>query len=231
MMASPLSILAATIRLHTGRTTRNQASRPLSWCTASPRRPYFTNADRMRQDDPYAVLGLTYGDGCTVAEIKAAFREKAKQLHPDANNGSARARSNGSIKSAQQEFQNVLKAYETLTKIHTNLPGLDASKDDEWKTAVWRRSDRIAVNRTDVAGVKRVRPLPSPNNKHRTTYVLGHPQRGGVVSTRQGEYLEQDNSGGNKSNNSTISSSVGRGQSKWVTRPKTYTPWNKNDKV
>jgi len=190
-------------------------------------RTYFTNADRLQQQDPYAVLGLRYGDGATVSEIKAAFRAKAAALHPDVN---------PTPKTAVQEFQAVLKAYETLTKIHTNLPGLDADKDDEWKMAVWRKGDQIAVNRTDVAGVAKRRPLPSvadgPQNngkKRRRShmYVLGHPQQTGVVR-RGGEFLGNATTTADK--NQVVSSSVGRGGSKWVTRPATYTPWNNNNK-
>ena len=186
-------------------------------------RGYFTDADRVRREDPYDVLGLSYGDGCTLTAIKQAFRTKAKQLHPDIQNN------NTSMKAAHQEFQRVLKAYETLTKIHNQLPGLDASKDDEWRTSIYRRGDRIAMERTDVAGVKRVRPVPSPNHPNgiqRRAYVLGHPQRGGIVTTTsRGEYLEQAN--GPSVNKNIRTSSVGRGQNKWVTRRTVYTPWNK----
>ena len=183
-------------------------------------RGYFTNADRIKREDPYAVLGLRYGDGATVSEIKAAFRAKAAALHPDVN----------PTPKAVQEFQAVLQAYETLTKIHTNLPGLDADKDDEWKMAVWRKSDQIAVNRTDVAGVAKQRPLPSvadvqQNGKKRShMYVLGHPQQTGVVR-RGGEFLGDPTA----AEKNKVSSSVGRGGSKWVTRPATYTPWKNNN--
>jgi len=187
-----------------------------SYCS----RNYFTNGDRLRQEDPYAVLGLQYGDGCTVTEIKTAFRQKAAQFHPDVHSCPQEK------KKAAQQFQRVLQAYQTLTKIHTQLPGLDASKDFEWKTAVWRTADRIATNRTDVAGMAKRRPIAfvalQHQHQHRQyQYTLGHPQHGGV--RRSGEYL-----GDIDITKPKIASSVGRGQSKWVTKPATYKPWNGN---
>jgi len=184
----------------------------------SSTRNYFTNGDRLRQEDPYAVLGLQYGDGCTVTEIKTAFRQKAAQFHPDV------VQDNQQKKHAAQQFQRVLQAYQTLTEIHTQLPGLDASKDFEWKTAVWRQADRIAIHRTDVAGTAKRRPIASValhQQQQQYKYTLGHPQHGGV--RRSGEYLGSSNSTDSKPK---IASSVGRGQSKWVTKPATYKPWN-----
>ena len=40
-------------------------------------------------DDPYRVLGLT--PGATDEEVKRAYRQRAKQYHPDMNPGDAYA--------------------------------------------------------------------------------------------------------------------------------------------
>ena len=49
------------------------------------RRNYYTNADQVKKNDPYAILGLSYGDGATSQEIREAFRKQAAILHPDVN--------------------------------------------------------------------------------------------------------------------------------------------------
>lgn len=77
--------------------------------------------------------------------------------------------------------------------------------------------DRIAMNRNDVAGIARKRPQPPAETAMRNKgALLGHPS--GTGTFQRGEYL-----GDGKQ--ATISSSVGRGQSKWVT-PKEYVPWD-----
>ena len=53
--------------------------------------------------DPYEVLGV--GPGASNADIKAAYRKLAKELHPDARGGSPRL---------QSRFQEVTAAYNQL---------------------------------------------------------------------------------------------------------------------
>lgn len=53
----------------------------------------------------YEVLGVKHG--CSEEEIKAAFREKAKALHPDVNADDPKA---------QEKFQAVQEAYSVLGK-------------------------------------------------------------------------------------------------------------------
>ena len=53
--------------------------------------------------DAYAVMGVEFGS--SLADITAAFRHKAKQLHPDANNGD---------RSAEPELRRMLEAYQFL---------------------------------------------------------------------------------------------------------------------
>lgn len=178
---------------------------------------YFTNANNVNNDDPYYVLGLQWGDGATTKEIQLAYRKQASKLHPDVNK----------IDSpiiALRKFQNLQKAYEKLMKIHTNLPGIDTLKDDEWRFSVWRNSDRIAIDRTDVAGIKRKRPaMPAKRTENFGGATLGHPDGRGRNNNIRGEYLEDGN-------NKLPTSSVGRGLNKWVTKSVEFIPWNKDKK-
>lgn len=175
-------------------------------------RSYFTNTDAMNRDDPYHQLGLQWGDGATTAEIKAAFKKKAAQLHPDVNKTDSPAK-------AQRKFQELLKAYQTLLGLHDNLAGASTEKDEEWKFSIWRKGDQIALDRTDVAGMKRQRPQPAAKQSEHPKFVLGHPGGGGASTRRpRGEFL---------GDGQTKSSSVGRGLNKWVRR-KEFQPWNGN---
>jgi hypothetical protein len=53
--------------------------------------------------DAYAVMGVEFGS--SLSEVTAAFRIKAKQLHPDANNGD---------RSSEPELRRMLEAYQFL---------------------------------------------------------------------------------------------------------------------
>ena len=168
------------------------------------RRFYFTNGKKKKKNDPYSILGLQWGDGATSADIKAAFRQKARELHPDVN-------TTDTPEQAIQKFQKLQKAYESLMKSVTGDDNLDM---EEWRVAIWRQSDRIAIDRTDVAGVLRKRPVQPASTK---VYAreLGHPDGRGAGTTTRGEYLGD----GGKS------STVGTGRNKWV-KPKEFKPWN-----
>jgi len=182
---------------------------------------FYTNTDTVKRDDPYHHLGLRWGDGATTAEIREAYRRRAAQLHPDVNQHDPPA-------VALRKFQDLQKAYQTLMKVHSHVSGVSAEKDDEWRFSVWRNGDRIALDRTDVAGVLRKRPAPPAETedtslaRRRGGALLGHPSgRGSFV---RGEYLEDGSAGKPRS------SSVGRGLNKWV-KPKEFVPWDGKTRV
>lgn len=53
--------------------------------------------------DAYAIMGVEFGS--SLADVTAAFRHKAKQLHPDANQGD---------RSSEPELRRMLEAYQFL---------------------------------------------------------------------------------------------------------------------
>ncbi|OQW33570.1 MAG: hypothetical protein A4E19_04080 [Nitrospira sp. SG-bin1] len=53
--------------------------------------------------DAYAIMGVEFGS--SLADVTTAFRSKAKQLHPDANNGD---------RSSEPELRRMLDAYQFL---------------------------------------------------------------------------------------------------------------------
>jgi hypothetical protein len=177
-------------------------------------RSYFTNGDRVKREDPYAVLGLQWGDGATTSEIKAAYKKKAAQLHPDVNRED---------KNSHEKFQDLQKAYQTIMKLSENINA--AENIDEWRWAIWNKGDRIAVDRTDVAGVAKKRPVQPASTKI-SPGLLGHPDGRGTVQRRssRAEYLG-DGSSNDGGTTTRVASSVGTGLNKWVT-PKAFVPWN-----
>mmetsp|Transcript_9938 Transcript_9938/g.13907 ORF Transcript_9938/g.13907 Transcript_9938/m.13907 type:complete len:239 (-) Transcript_9938:104-820(-) len=179
---------------------------------------YFTNTDRMKENDPYATLGLQWG--ATTTEIKSAYRTLASKYHPDVNTTDEPS---VSIK----KFQNIKKAYEALM----NVKGAPHRHDlkEEWSFSVWRNSDIIAQERTDVAGLKRKRPAKPAESMRKGSQwgvaALGHPDGGGNAP-RRGEYLGDGGGGGG--GRSSGANTVGTGRNKWV-KPKEFKPWNPND--
>lgn len=171
-----------------------------SWRIA--RRSYYTNGSVTKSNDPFAILGLEWGGAASSADIKVAFRRKAQLLHPDVNK-------TDSPEQAIQKFQKLQKAYETLMKSVTGQDNLDL---EEWRVAIWRQGDRIALDRDDVAGVKRKRPIQPASTKIYGR-ELGHP--GGMGNKVKGEYLGEGKR----------ASSVGTGRSKWV-QPREFKPWD-----
>lgn len=176
---------------------------------------YFTNTDVMKGADPYAQLGLTWG--ATTTEIKEAYIMKARTLHPDVNKEDP-------PEQALKKFQAVQKAYQQLMDVK-GAPHRD-DLVEEWSFAVWRNSDILAQDRTDVAGEMRKRPskpASSVTNKQWGVATLGHPDGGGNRS-RRAEYLGAGSTQGPKT------STVGTGRNKWV-KPKIFKPWNPSEPV
>jgi len=189
-------------------------------------RPYFTNTDQMNKSDPYHILDLQWGVGSDdklESEIKAAFRRKARMLHPDVNK-------TDTPEKALHKFQQLQKAYSNLMDVK------GSHRDDlaeEWSFAVWRHGDIMSQERTDVAGHARKRPVKpavSARNKAWGVASLGHPDgKSGNGSRRRGEYLaegcsDDDGTTANQGGPRSRSSTVGTGQSKWV-KKKEYKPW------
>mmetsp|Transcript_44593 Transcript_44593/g.45235 ORF Transcript_44593/g.45235 Transcript_44593/m.45235 type:complete len:247 (+) Transcript_44593:219-959(+) len=219
----PLNILYLRSRVH-----RSYISRPSLPSLSSTYllryyfRTYFTNGEGIKKDNPYAILGLQWGDGATTAEIRQAFREKAKSLHPDVVD-----RTVMSLQEAHEQFQTLVRSYEILTKNQNN----DNDNIEEWRVSLWRQSDRIALDRTDVAGVARKRPAkPAQTSRNKYGRELGHPSGKGI-SRRKEEYLPvtTDDTTSKMISKNLRSSSVGRGRSKWGNRTKTqqggYKKW------
>lgn len=71
--------------------------------------------------DAYAVMGVEFGS--SLADVTAAFRQKAKQLHPDANNGD---RSSEPALRRMLEAYQFLKEYLSLSNVEPPRPA-DAS--------------------------------------------------------------------------------------------------------
>ena len=77
----------------------------------------------MAERDPYSVLGVSKGS--TDAEIKRAFRKKARQFHPDRNPDND---------AAEAKFKEVQSAYE---KISTAEARRQYDKQQQMLTSKW----------------------------------------------------------------------------------------------
>ncbi|HJT19568.1 MAG TPA: J domain-containing protein [Nitrospira sp.] len=66
--------------------------------------------------DAYAIMGVEFGS--SLADVTTAFRQKAKLLHPDANNGD---------RSSEPELRRMLEAYQFL-KEYLSLSNTDPMK-------------------------------------------------------------------------------------------------------
>jgi hypothetical protein len=66
--------------------------------------------------DAYAIMGVEFGS--SLADVTTAFRQKAKQLHPDANNGD---------RSSEPELRRMLDAYQFL-KEYLSLSNVEPAR-------------------------------------------------------------------------------------------------------
>ena len=172
----------------------------------------------MKKSDPYAALGLSWG--ATTTEIKAAYHRLARELHPDVSQLEPPV--------ALAKFRTVKDAYDKL------MNNKNARTDlwEEWSFAIWRSGDLIAQERTDVAGVRRKRPVKPAESLSKKgggwgIAALGHPDGRGGAGRRGGEYLHSGGCDGGREKGRR-SSTVGTGRSKWVEQ-KEFRPWNPED--
>ena len=180
-------------------------------------RCYFTNTDQMKKSDPFATLGLQWG--ATATEIKDAYRRLARELHPDVSKLEPTV--------ALNQFRLVREAYDKLMN-NKNKAGIHRTDIwEEWSFQIWRSGDLIAQERTDVAGVRKKRPIkPAESIKGKWGVAsLGHPDGRGTISGR-GEYLT---SGDEKPKRSATVGNTGR--SKWVQQKKEFRPWNPDERT
>jgi len=70
----------------------------------------------------YTLFGLT--QNCSLEEIKSAFRDKVKKLHPDVSRDA----------SAAEKFRNLLSAYRTL---------IDPEKREDYNRRTYKRTDNF----------------------------------------------------------------------------------------
>lgn len=114
-------------------------------------RYYFTNTDQMKKDDPYAALGIQWG--ATTTEIKDAFKEKARALHPDVNKID-------SPEEALKKFQNIQKAYSKLMDVK-GAPHRDDLLEVSTRMQVIRPQGLEKITDIITSGMERNGPLLS----------------------------------------------------------------------
>jgi len=182
-------------------------------CPQRSARSLFTNAERVKRDDPYATLGLDWG--ATVTEVKDKFRSLARKYHPDLVAQSTTDEKE--IKAAAQKFRSIRKAFDSIM----DKKGAQDEANSEWTFSAWRSGDIIAQRRTDVAGEMRMRPARPAGLGKEFGAALGHPDGGGN-SYRSAEYLSDGSKLGR------MSGTVGTGRNKWV-QAKEYKPWTPNN--
>ena len=157
---------------------------------------------------------LGYLLGATTSEVKEAYQKLARKLHPDVNPKDE----------AKEKFQRVQKAYEAILGKHTND---NEEEVEQWIFRNWRKGDLIAQQRTDVAGEMRKRPIrPVTMDVKMLKLGLGHPDGSGSYAIRKNEFLSDGNNDSNENQKQPrrVSSSVGTGLNKWVSK-KEFQPW------
>lgn len=118
----------------------------------------------------------------------------------------------------KEKFQRVLKACEAILGKLTNE---NEEEVEQWIFRNWRKGDLIAQQRTDVAGEMRKRPIrPITIDMKMLKLGLGHPDGSGSYVVRKNEFLSEGNNHSNQNQNQPrrVSSSVGIGLNKWVSK-------------
>mmetsp|Transcript_4976 Transcript_4976/g.7354 ORF Transcript_4976/g.7354 Transcript_4976/m.7354 type:complete len:223 (-) Transcript_4976:99-767(-) len=176
---------------------------------------YFTNGDRVKGDDPYVVLGLTWG--ATNTEIKEAYHKLAREHHPDVS------------KASLEKFQKIQHAYSSLMDVKIFRFSSSKEKLEQYSFQTWRLGDAIAQQRTDVAGAARKRPKPpaavAEGKNVASRYTLGQPDGSGVRNRQNADYLTSGSLDKAEKNTGT----VGTGRNKWITPPP-WKPWNPSER-
>jgi len=106
MAFAPSSSSSCFLKSTTTTTTKSGTQQyypPASHTTTSKTRLHLSSRNTGTNRDFYAILGLQ--KGASAADIKKAYRTKARQYHPDANPGT----------DTTEQFQAVNRAYEVLT--------------------------------------------------------------------------------------------------------------------
>lgn len=119
---------------------------------------FFLNEERMKEY--YSILGINPTHD--INEVKKAYREKAKLLHPDKN----------STPTAKEQFQELAEAYETLSdpnklkQYEDSIILADAIRNNEHqKIIVYHPTAKLHIHHLCIA-------LSSPSTLDSQTYVL-----------------------------------------------------------
>ena len=122
--------------------------------------------------NPYVILGCT--NKSTEDEIKSAYRQKAKESHPDLHNGS---------KCSEDLFKKVNEAYQILSNPNKkseldrqlairNKPQRQEVSYVRYETSVWRQGDVGVKGRRGQQGAKGVKYC---NQQYRNEHAPNAP--------------------------------------------------------
>ena len=118
--------------------------------------------------DPYGILGVKRG--ASLDEIKSAYRQRAKELHPDANVGDA---------AAAQKFLELQEAYDALTDPDGPPAGAPAWTFEHGMTPEdYARGSELSDLFGDIAGNRRGRVSGAASTSMNVPGEdLAHPMR------------------------------------------------------